>query len=97
VVGGSSEPLFTNLDVRIPKEVVEQGVKALKDSIRPIATIEGDEDTGETGDASNHASKSEKRPSKTSTTKDSRLKTTADVSPSKNAAAKDKKPKTGGK
>ncbi|CRG84150.1 hypothetical protein PISL3812_01475 [Talaromyces islandicus] len=96
VVGGGSEPLFNNIDVRIPKEVVDQGVKALKDSIRPIATIEGDEDTAEP-DASTNASKSEKKPSKTSTTKDSRLKTAADASPSKSAAAKDKKAKTGGK
>lgn len=96
VVGGGSEPQFNNLDVRIPKEVVDQGVKALKDSIRPIATIEGDEDIAETDASNNIASKSEKKPSKTSS-KDSRLKTGVDASPSKNAAAKDKKAKTGGK
>lgn len=101
VVGGGPEPLFNNLDVRIPKEVVDQGVKALKDSIRPIATIEGDEDTAaaETDDNNSKGTepKSEKKPSKAST-KDSRLKTAAtDASPSKNAASKDKKAKSGGK
>ncbi|QKX58300.1 uncharacterized protein TRUGW13939_05422 [Talaromyces rugulosus] len=96
---GSSEPLFNNLDVRIPKDVVDQGVKALKDSIRPIATIEGDEDTSSAAEAdapsSHNTSKSDKKPNKTST-KDSRLKTAADASPSKNAAA-NKKAKSGGK
>lgn len=102
VVGGGPEPLFNNLDVRIPKDVVDQGVKALKDSIRPIATIEGDEDTTATAAEtdSNKAAepKSEKKPSKASTKDSSRLKTAAaDASPSKNAASKDKKAKSGGK
>jgi hypothetical protein len=92
--GVGPDPLFSNLDVRIPKDVVDQGVKALKDSIRPIATIEGDEDTSAEADAPSHMSKSDKKPNKTST-KDSRLKT-ADASPSKNAAA-NKKAKSGGK
>lgn len=40
----SSEAFFRDIDVRIPKEVVEQGVRTLKDSLRLFATIEDDHD-----------------------------------------------------
>ncbi|KAH8705288.1 hypothetical protein BGW36DRAFT_265858, partial [Talaromyces proteolyticus] len=63
-VESDSESPFKNLDVRIPKEVVDQGVKAIKDSIRPIATIEDDGGVGgnaSTAENSNHATKSEKK------------------------------------
>jgi hypothetical protein len=38
------DAFFENIDVRIPKSVVEQGVKAIKDALRPIVVIEDDGD-----------------------------------------------------
>ncbi|EED22846.1 conserved hypothetical protein [Talaromyces stipitatus ATCC 10500] len=60
----SSESFFRDIDVRIPKEVVEQGVRSLKDSLRSFATIEDDDDGGPEVDdkelTNGKASKSEK-------------------------------------
>lgn len=37
-----SEQFFENIDVRIPSSVVEQGVKQLKDALRPVIELEDD-------------------------------------------------------
>ena len=37
-----SEPFFENIDVRIPPSVVEQGVREIKDALRPIVELEDD-------------------------------------------------------
>lgn len=47
------DAFFENIDVRIPTSVVEQGVKAIKDALRPIVTIEDDGDATD-GDGDQH-------------------------------------------
>jgi len=37
-----SEPFFENIDVRIPFSVVEQGVREIKDALRPVVELEDD-------------------------------------------------------
>lgn len=39
-----TDAFFENIDVRIPSSVVDQGVKAIKEALRPIVTIEDDGD-----------------------------------------------------
>jgi hypothetical protein len=94
------EAFFENIDVKIPPAVVDQGVKAIKDALRPIASIEddGEEDEQQTKKEPvapavavlNHNKKASK--AKESTT-GSRVKN-GDASPTKKAV-KHKKPKTG--
>lgn len=79
--GAASVGGFSDVDVRIPKEVVEQGVKALKDAIRPIATIEGDDEPDPPLQSEGMAA--EKKPGKTNTK--------LNASPSKNTTSKEKK------
>ncbi|RAO69630.1 uncharacterized protein BHQ10_005642 [Talaromyces amestolkiae] len=94
----NSESFFRDIDVRIPKEIVEQGVRSLKDSLRSFATIEDDDDDGpephdEKELTNGKASKSEKK-NKSSSNKDSTG--NGNPSPTKNAAGgKDKKSKSG--
>lgn len=91
------ESFFRDIDVRIPKEIVEQGVRSLKDSLRSFATIEDDADGPEVDEkelTNGKATKSEKKQSKSSSNKDSSG--NGNPSPTKNAAgAKDKKSKSG--
>lgn len=44
--GGETAAYFENVDVRIPRVVVEQGVKALKEVIGEVVVLEGEEDAG---------------------------------------------------
>jgi hypothetical protein len=90
------ETFFRDIDVRIPKEIVEQGVRSLKDSLRSFATIEDDDDGPELHDdkelTNGKATKSEKK--NKSSSKDSIG--NGNPSPTKNAAGgKDKKSKSG--
>lgn len=41
---------FENVDVRIPRIVVEQGVKALKEVLGEVVILEGEEDEGRTNE-----------------------------------------------
>ncbi|KAF3400381.1 hypothetical protein EIK77_010091 [Talaromyces pinophilus] len=92
----TSESFFRDIDVRIPKEIVEQGVRSLKDSIRSFATIEDDDDGPEVDEkelTNGKAAKSEKK-NKSSSNKDSTG--NGNPSPTKNpAGGKDKKSKPG--
>lgn len=92
----TSESFFRDIDVRIPKEIVEQGVRSLKDSLRSFATIEDDDDGPEVDEkelTNGKATKSEKK-NKSSGNKDSTG--NGNPSPTKNAAGgKDKKSKPG--
>lgn len=94
----NSESFFRDIDVRIPKEIVEQGVRSLKDSLRSFATIEDDDDDGaelhdEKELTNGKATKSEKK-NKSSSNKDSTG--NGNPSPTKNATGgKDKKSKSG--
>lgn len=96
------EAFFENVDVKIPASVVDQGVKAIKDALRPIAIIEedGDEDEQQAkkdsaapviGVPDNNKKAGKVKESTTGT----RVKN-GDVSPAKKAV-KHKKPKTGAK
>ncbi|KAL1987393.1 hypothetical protein VTN96DRAFT_4109 [Rasamsonia emersonii] len=125
-----TDAFFENIDVRIPSSVVEQGVKAIKEALRPIVTIEDD---GDATDGDGEQEQSQPQPEDSTPTKkeepadgkqpekgkagkdigggghrksiDNGNSTSAprpplkngDASPSKKPAAKDKKPKTGGK
>lgn len=109
----SSESFFRDIDVRIPKEIVEQGVRALKDSIRTFVTIEDDEDgteadgSGSSHDTSNNNGVKELSNGKASSksekknnksSKDSSTGKASDANPSPTkSAVKDKKSKSGGK
>ncbi|KAE8555753.1 hypothetical protein EYB25_000451 [Talaromyces marneffei] len=92
----NSESFFRDIDVRIPKEIVEQGVRSLKDSLRSFATIEDDDDGPEADEkefTNGKATKSEKK-NKSSGNKDSS--SNGNPSPMKNSAGgKDKKSKSG--
>lgn len=92
----TSESFFRDIDVRIPKEIVEQGVRSLKDSLRSFATIEDDDDGPEADEKelmNGKATKSEKK-NKSSGNRDSTG--NGNPSPTKNAAGgKDKKSKPG--
>ncbi|OKL58078.1 hypothetical protein UA08_06624 [Talaromyces atroroseus] len=107
----NSESFFRDIDVRIPKEIVEQGVRALRDSIRPFAVIEDDEDGSEADGGGSHnivgakelpngaknSSKSDKKQNKSSKDSASTGKSNdANTSPTKNLP-KDKKIKPAGK
>jgi hypothetical protein len=100
----NSESFFRDIDVRIPREIVEQGVRALKDSVRPFAAIEDDDDgsevdggTKEPSNGAKHATKSEKKQNKSSKDSASTGKSNdANPSPTK-SSTKDKKLKSGGK
>lgn len=92
----TSESFFRDIDVRIPKEIVEQGVRSLKDSLRSFAMIEDDDDGPEVDEkelTNGKAAKSEKK-NKSSNNKDSTG--NGNPSPTKNpAGGKDKKSKPG--
>lgn len=92
----TSESFFRDIDVRIPKEIVEQGVRSLKDSLRAFAAIEDDDDGPEVDEkelTNGKATKSEKK-NKLSSNKDST--SNGNPSPTKNpAGGKDKKSKSG--
>ncbi|KAL1965732.1 hypothetical protein VTN77DRAFT_5232 [Rasamsonia byssochlamydoides] len=44
------DAFFENIDIRIPSSVVEQGVRAIKEALRPIVTIEDDGEVTDDGE-----------------------------------------------
>jgi hypothetical protein len=80
------EAFFENFDVKIPASVVEQGVKAIKEALRPIAVLEDD---GEDGEPVQQQAKKEAVKARDSTAP----RKNGDAGPAKKAV-KDKKPKT---
>lgn len=46
-IDGGETAALRNLDVRIPSEVVEQGVRAIKEVLREVVVLEEENDSGE--------------------------------------------------
>lgn len=49
--GADADAFFENVDVRIPRAVVDEGVKAIKEALREVVVIEDDSDGEDGGDA----------------------------------------------
>lgn len=47
----AADAFFENVDVRIPRAVVDEGVRAIKKALREVVDIEDDSDTEGGGDA----------------------------------------------